>query len=233
MDNLHNEALTLKEELKLLWKGLTIGHLLLYFLGMVLIAAGVALMLRSSVGVSSWDTLHFSLQELTGISFGTAMLFTAVTATVLTIALQKNLKYLLMLIPIVMVALFTDLFNDRLFVSVTFDTLFANVAGFALGLSMLPLGGSMLIVSGLPAGVFDEFMLAIMKVFRSSNIPLVRAIMELTVVVLAIVLGFAAGIGFGKVSIGTLIFSLTIGWYLKTYLKLFERIGWYERKQTD
>ena len=83
-------------------------------------------------------------------------------------------------------------------------------------------------MSGLPAGVFDEFMLAVMRAFKTNKIVVVRAIIELTIVILAIILGYIGGIGFGLVSIGTLIFSIVVGWYIKNYLMLFAKIGWYD-----
>ena len=78
----------------------------------------------------------------------------------------------------------------------------------------------------------------LLKLKLRSLVP-TRVIMELTAVLTAIFLGYLAGFTYnndftyGKFGIGTLIFALTVGLYLKIYLKLFERIGLNENQQTN
>ncbi|MBU1020174.1 MAG: hypothetical protein KJ847_03095, partial [Firmicutes bacterium] len=136
----------------------------------------------------------------------------------------------LMVIPIVFVGLLIDFFNLIVLADFLPEALLFRIVVFAIGLYILPLGGSMLIVSTFPAGVFDEFMFSMMRLFKTTKILLVRVIMELSAVLLALFLCYLANAGLGKFSIGTLIFSLTVGYLVKTNLKLFERIGYYEFK---
>ncbi len=70
-------------------------------------------------------------------------------------------------------------------------------------------------------------MLTFMRLFKTNKIVKVRVIMEISAVALAVALGFIAGIQFGMVNIGTLIFSVTVGMFVKTYLKFFESVGLY------
>ena len=123
-----------------------------------------------------------------------------------------------------------DFFNEIVFVDFAVTTLLNRTALYIVGLFALPFGGALLIISTYPAGVFDELMLLIMKLAKSNKMTKIRVIMELTAVSLAIIFGLLAGIGFGMVNIGTLIFSLSVGVLIKLYLKLFERIGLYELK---
>ena len=55
--------------------------------------------------------------------------------------------------------------------------------------------------------------------------------MEISAVTLAITLSFIAGIQFGMFNVGTLIFSISVGIFVKTYLKFFESIGLYSIEQ--
>jgi uncharacterized membrane protein YczE len=119
------------------------------------------------------------------------------------------------------------------FASLVYDAAWEHLLGFAFGMTLLPLGGSLMISTRLPAGVYDEFMLAVLHVAKSSNIPLVRAIIEVTVVLIALLLGILAGIGAGKINIGTLVFSVLVGVFIRMYLTIMERLGLYETKQTD
>lgn len=221
----------LKNEIKL-------SRLLEYGAGMFFIAFGVTFMLKSNLGNSSWDTLHYSMEHLFNISFGTAMIIVAMIFTVIIIILNKSLKYLLMAIPIVIVGPLVDLTNNIFNSTVVPESLVLQIIYFLIGLLALPLGGAFLLISTYPAGVFDEFNLAVVRKLKLKSLVPTRVIMELSAVALAGVLGYLAGfelndLTFGKIGIGTIVFALLIGFCLKTYLKIFERIGLYENQQTN
>jgi uncharacterized membrane protein YczE len=209
----------------------SIKNISFYLLGMIIISFGVVMMLRSLLGVSSWDTLHYSLHKLTGITVGDATIYVALTFTVFVTVGNKDLKYIGMAIPIFVVGNLIDLFNLNLLLNYLPKNIFLRILTYIIGLFTLPLGGSLLIISSYPAGVFDEFMLTLMRVFKTEKLILIRIIMELSAVTLAIVLGFMAGIQFGMFNIGTLIFSVCVGMLIKFYLKLFASMGLYELKQ--
>ena len=201
-----------------------------YLFGSILIAFGVVMILRSNIGLSSWDTLHYSLHKLLNITIGTATIVVAFSVTLFIVITKKQIHYFFMAVPIILVGGLIDLFNEVIFVDFAVSTLFNRSALYLIGLLALPFGGALLIISTYPAGVFDELMLLIMKLANSNKMTKIRVIMELSAVTLAIIFGFMAGIGFGMVNIGTLIFSLSVGVLIKIYLKLFERIGLYELK---
>ena len=204
-----------------------------YIIGMGFIAFGVVMMIRSDLGNSSWDTLHWSLHKFTGITVGEATIYVALFFTFMVMSLNKHIKYVLMVIPIFSVGYLIDLFNLYLLVDFEVTTLAPQILAFIAGLLLLPMGGALLIISTYPAGVFDEFMYSIMRKLNTNNLILVRVIMELTAVITALIIGYFAGIGFGKVGVGTLIFSLSVGWLIKNIIKLYERIGLVETKQTN
>lgn len=215
-----------------------LSRIIKYVLGMCFIAMGVTFMLKSDIGNSSWDTLHYSLEHLLNISFGTAAIIVAMIFTVLVILLNKNLKYIAMAIPILIVGPLIDLTNIIFNSSVIPEELYIRIIYFILGTSILPLGGAFLLLSTYPAGVFDEFNLAVVRKLKLKSLVPTRVIMELSAVLLAAILGYFAGFEYnsftyGKIGIGTLIFAITVGNYLKTYLKIFERIGLNENQQTN
>jgi len=206
---------------------------LIYLLGIILISFSVVMMIKSSIGVSSWDTLHYSIHKLTGITVGSATIIVATVFAVLVIIGNKDIKYIGMAIPIVIVGFLIDVFNLHVFINFLPDTITLKILTYLLGLSLLPFGGALLILSSFPAGVFDEFMLTMMRLFKTNKLVLVRVIMEISAVALAVYLGFKADIGFGMVNIGTLIFSVTVGMFVRTYLRLFERVGLYKLEQNN
>lgn len=198
-----------------------------YALGALCIAFGVVFMLRSSLGTSTWDTLHYALSIALNIELGDATIVVAIMFTIAVVALNKQAKYLFMAIPVVVVGQLINFVNLILLKDFAVDNLIGQVLTYGLGIAILPLGGALLIISTFPAGVFDEFNLAVMKKLHSEKLVLIRVIMEITAVSIAFVIGQFAGIGFGTINVGTLIFALTVGIILKKYLKLFERLGLY------
>ncbi|PAT01851.1 hypothetical protein CI105_05030 [Candidatus Izimaplasma bacterium ZiA1] len=211
----------------------TFSNILIYFIGALLIALGVVILIRSNLGVSTWDTLHYGLSKLTGISLGSATIYVALSVTLFVIIVNKNLKYLFMVIPILLVGNLIDIFNLHFLLNNFEPSGIMRVVGYITGLIFLPAGGSMLIVSTLPAGVFDELMLTLLRIFKTNRLTLVRTIMELCAVAIALVLSLMAGEGFGMINIGTLIFSLSVGKIINLNLKLYERVGKYEFEQND
>jgi uncharacterized membrane protein YczE len=206
----------------------TTFNVIKYILGCTSIALGVVFMLKSEVGLSSWDTLHYSLHKLTGITMGTATIVVAAIFTVIVIIMNQNFKYIFMAIPIFIVGGLIDVFNLYVFSDLNPDIMVYSIFLFISGIILLPLGGSLLIASTYPAGVFDEFMLVVMKKFNTSKLFQVRVIIEVTAVLVAFILGLFAGIGLGMIGFGTIVFSVTIGIFVREFLKLFERIGIYE-----
>ena len=210
-------------------------NVMFYIAGMFSIAFGVVFMIRSDIGTSSWDSLHWSINQLFELRFGvmwfTVGLATIVVATtfmIIVIIMNKSIRYLIMSIPILSVGFMIDFIAKVLLPNFEPELLGFQLLTYLGGALLLPLGGSLLIISTFPAGIFDEFNLTLMRKFKSDNLVLIRVIMELLAVLTALILGSIAGIGFGNVKIGTLIFSLIVGKILKTYLIIFEKLGLYE-----
>jgi len=225
----------IKKSVNVMHKELRWSRVVKYFLGMVSISVGVVMMLRSDLGNSTWDALHFSLTILINITMGTATIIVASIFTALVIFLNRNFKFLIMAVPIISVGILIDLFNDVILVNFEATTMFARILSLSSGLLLLPLGGSLLLISTYPAGVFDEFNLVVMRKLKMKSLVPIRVIMELSAVTTAYIFGIMAGLSFedGKIGIGTLIFAFTVGIFLKLYLKLFERIGLSENQQTN
>ncbi len=189
------------------------------------------MMLKSGRGLSSWDTLHWSLHKLIGITIGWATIVVALSFTAFVTTVNRNWKYLLMTIPIFSVGLLIDFFNLDLLETYVPSNIYKEWGTYLIGLVLLPLGGSLLIISTYPAGVFDEFMLTVMRLLNSIKLLKIRVIIESVAVLVAILLSFIAGEGIGMLNIGTLIFTISVGFMLKTYLNFFEKFGLYDSKK--
>ena len=202
---------------------LSMKNTIIYFVGMISIAFGVVMMLRSDLGNSSWDCLHFALHKVLPITIGNATILVAAVTTVIVIMMNRSIKYIYMAIPIFFVGLFIDLFNLVLLKDFVVETTVTQLLAFTTGIILLPMGGALLIVSTYPAGVFDELMLAIGRKLHTDKIVLIRVIMELSAVLAAFLIGLFAQFGLGKIYYGTLVFAFTVGLFVRLFVKFFQR----------
>jgi uncharacterized membrane protein YczE len=198
-------------------------HTLYYLLGCIAIALGVTLVVRSEFGTSPYDTLHVAIYQTTPLSIGQATILVALLTTFLVMILQKHYKYLFMAIPIFIVGAFIDLFDLVVFKDFYPNALLLKGSLFIASLLLLPLGGALLILSTYPAGVFDELMIALMRLFKTNHMIKLRIIIDISFLLMALALTLSVNQNIGSLQIGTFIFILSIGPLLKQYLKLFRR----------
>lgn len=179
--------------------------------GLFLFGLSIALMIRAELGLGPWDAFHVGLSRLTGIRVGLIIIAIGfiVVLSALLIRVRPGPGTLANMI---MVGIFADLLLPIIPVaggtSLSWAFLFSGVAlcGLATG---------MYIGAGYGAGPRDSLMVGIAE--RSGwSIRTVRTLIEVSV----LGLGWAMG---GKIGIGTVVFTLTIGpsaqWGMKLFVK--------------
>lgn len=202
---------------------ISVKHTIYYLLGCIAIALGVALVVRSELGTSPYDTLHVAIYQTTPLTIGQATILVALTTTLIVMILQRHYKYLFMAIPIFIVGGFIDLFDVVIFGNFYPEAWMIKGILFILSLLLLPLGGALLILSTYPAGVFDELMIALMRLFKTKHMIKLRILIDISFLLMALVLTLSVNQNIGSLQVGTFIFILGIGPLLKQYLKLFRR----------
>lgn len=166
--------------------------------GLVMFGLGVALMVRSDLGLSPWDVLHQGVAKRTGLGIGTVTILTGFVVLLLWLPLRERLGIgtVLNVIVIGVVA------NVSLSMLEQPDQLWLRVAFLGLGIFVFGPGSGFYIGAGLGAGPRDGLMTGIAR--RGRPVRVVRTVIELT----ALAAGAALG---GTVGIGTVAFALTIG----------------------
>jgi len=81
-----------------------------------------------------------------------------------------------------------------------------------------------MIVTKYPAMVFDELTLSFMRLLRINSFFKARIIIELIAIILAIIFGFMASIGFGAVSYGSLFLAFMVGPMIELQLHMLKRL---------
>lgn len=167
-------------------------------LGLVMFGLGVALMVRSDLGLSPWDVLHQGVARRSGLGIGTVTILTGFVVLLLWLPLRERwgIGTVLNVIVIGVVA------NVALSMLEQPDELWLRVTYLAVGIFVFGPGSGFYIGAGLGAGPRDGLMTGIAR--RGRPVRVVRTVIELT----ALAVGAALG---GTVGIGTVAFALTIG----------------------
>lgn len=167
-------------------------------LGLVLCGLGIATMVAAELGLGPWDVLHQGLSKMTGIPIGTVGIAVGVLVLVGWLPLRERpgigtvLNVLLIGVVIDVTLLWLQ----------TPEPVWQRWAYMLAGPVLFGVGSGFYLGTGLGSGPRDGIMTGLAR--RGLPVGVVRAAIEVGVLVLGWVLG-------GTVGIGTVVFALTIG----------------------
>jgi uncharacterized membrane protein YczE len=179
------------------------------FAGLVLYGVGMALMVESRLGLTSWDVFHQGLSQVTGLSFGMVVILLGIPILLLWIPLRQRPGFgtvaNLVVIGFVVDAALAVIPGAPLWVR----------AGYLIsGILVIGMGTGLYIGARMGPGPRDGLMTGIVARFPRLSIRLVRTVLELTVLGLGWLLG-------GTVGLGTLAFALAIGPLAQLFIPMF------------
>jgi uncharacterized membrane protein YczE len=173
--------------------------------GIVVLSAGVTLVLRAQLGVSSYDVLHQGLSKVTGLSFGTVVVLLGLLILVAWIPIGQRFG-LGTILNTVTVGFIVDVFLGWVPAP---SALAWRWPMLLSGILVTALGTGLYIGAGLGPGPRDGLMTGLAA--KGHPLWLVRSGLEAS----ALVAGWALG---GDVGIGTVLFAVSIGplshWFL-------------------
>jgi len=194
-------------------------ELLFYLLGTLVIALGVVLVIKSNLGTGPWDTVFIVIaRRVSFLTIGQSAIIITGLLTALTSALRKDPWLLLMMVPILMIGNFIDLFDLVIFKDYAPEGA-ARIVPYLFGLMIVPLGGTMLVITRFPAGVFEEATLLIRDLLKLKNIFPARMLLETFPVIVSLSLSWIWFQDNGAVSFGTLGFIAFTGPFFQFYMK--------------
>lgn len=208
-------------------------NVLLYLSGILLLGFGVNIMKASTLGAGSWDTVTINVRsffnivlEQSWVSLGMISFTVSAILMIVVMVYRKESKFILMLIPIILVAIFIDMWNGYVFHDQFAEVLWAKILFYVAGTILLPLGLSLVVKSGYPAFVFDELMLMFVKIFKAKQITYVRLVIEFSGIVIGFIFGWIAVFptehNFGAVNFGSVLFAFTLSPIMTIYYKLLK-----------
>jgi len=172
-------------------------------LGLFLFALGVALNLRSGLGLGPWDVLHQGISRHTPLSFGQAS--QAVGALVIGVGLLLRIRPgVSTVLNMALIGFFVDrILGAWIIPFAAPDGLVVQLLVDALGVLLVGLGSGLYIRGGLGAGPRDGLMLGL-QALTGQRIAVTRAGLEIVVAAIGFLLG-------GTLGLGTLVFALGVG----------------------
>lgn len=212
----------------------SLKNILFYVLGVLTIGFGVHLMLLSELGAGAWDTpsangeVFFNL--ILGwnfVSLGLLSVIINTTILLMIIIYRKDLKYLITLIPILIMGSVLDLWDFLLFYNLEISNMIIQVLFYCLGALILPFGLVLVVKSKFPAFVFEEWTFMLQEITKMS-FQKVRIGIEFIGVFIGTIFALLTYFNtsdssitmFGQVGVGTIILALTIGPLIQMYMKV-------------
>ena len=164
-----------------------------------IVAAGVALLIRSELGAAPWDVLHVGLAHATGLTIGAAS--SAVAAAAVAVAWGAGIRPgFATLVNVLLLGACVD--AALAVVPVAGSPVIA--AGYlAAGVAALGAGTGLYLGAELGSGPRDSLMVALVA-RRGWSTLRARITLELAVLVAGVLLG-------GRAGIGTVLYALAIG----------------------
>lgn len=179
------------------------GHLprrlLQLLVGLTLYGVSLALLVRASLGVVSWDVLHVGLIQHVPVSLGQMIILVSFAVLLMWLPLRQKPG-----VGTIANALLVGLCADLTLALVpAIDGLGLQAGLLVTGITVNALATAMYIGSQLGPGPRDGLMTGLSRV-TGRSLRLIRTAMEVTVVALGWTLG-------GTVGVGTVLYALTIG----------------------
>ena len=178
--------------------------------GLVLFGAGIALKLRSDLGLSPWDAFHQGLARLLPLSVGTVTILVGALVLLAWIPLRQRVRVATVLNAVV-VGVIIDV---TLLVVGETDSVLMRWAYLLGSLGLIGVGSGLYIGSRLGPGPRDGVMMGLAA--RGISIRLSRFLIEGTVLVAGWLMGATVGIG-------TVVFAILVGPLVQFFLRLLDR----------
>jgi uncharacterized membrane protein YczE len=173
-----------------------------YFIGLLVMSFGIVLTIKADVGCAPWDVLHIGLYRKFGLTIGTWSIIVGIVVLALSSLLAKKRPKLGAFLNMLFVGIFIDMYMMIPYLQ-TPATMVGRFAMLLIGIVIAGYGMGLYISANVGAGPRDSLMLALMDL-TGWKVQYIRIAMEAFVLLAGWLLG-------GPVSIGTLIFCVTIG----------------------
>ena len=182
------------------------------FIGLMFYAVGIVFTINANMGLAPWDAFHMGLTYITHLSFGLISIIVGLLVLLITYQLNEGIG-IGTIANIVVIGVLIDLIFYLNLIPVVHNMV-AGTAMLIIGMELIALGSFFYIGSGFGTGPRDGLMVALTRTTKKP-IGLIRASIEISVLIAGYLLG-------AKIGIGTLIVGFGIGPIVQITFKLLK-----------
>jgi len=197
---------------------------LLFSVGITILSTGIALTVWAKVwGVSPWDSFHLGLMNYLNFNFGQIVQLVGAVAIVLG-AFLGVIPKIGTILNMFIVGWLANFFLGQFPANTLEEFSVVSFLVLVIGILCCGIGSGLYIAADVGIGPRDSIMIGLNRKF-GIRIARARTFMEITIVLLAFMLA-------GPIGIGTLLFSVTIGYVVEKTLNLYKAFS-LGKVQTD
>ena len=202
-------------------------RIIIYLVGMLLLAVGIVLNTRTGLGVAAVASFPFAINQITGLSLGNASMFMYLVLVVLQLVLVRkaDLKILLQIPFSVGFGVILDFVNNKL--SIRANTLVSGLALLLVAVLTIASGVFMMVKCDLILNPVDGAVKTMSDVFKVKfgrvKIIFDASFVALTIVTSLVFTGSIIGIGIGTV-IAVLLMGNTIQFMVHNFDDLMNKV---------
>lgn len=182
------------------------------FLGLFLYAVGIVMTINANIGLAPWDVFHKGLSETFGVTMGQASIGVGLAIVLIVFFLGERVG-IGTLFNMYFIGFFIDILMLNNIIPV-FESFLGGLILMIVGMLVIGTATVAYIGAGLGSGPRDGLMIALTKK-TGKPVSFIRNIIEIT----ALAVGFLLG---GTLGIGTVIMSLTIGYFVQFAFRVFK-----------
>ncbi|WP_082234764.1 YczE/YyaS/YitT family protein [Halobacillus massiliensis] len=180
---------------------------LIFTFGLILSSLGIALVIRSGLGVGPGDSVAVGISMHTPLTVGTILIIAFILLLLLNARLEHKRPQYESLIPIILRGVTVDFFLYNMLGNAQYDAWYAQWGIFSLGLITMAVGIALYLRTPFPRIPLDHFMMIMNKRSKQSKSS-VRIFTESFLALIGYLLGAPVGIG-------TLIVALGLGPFIQ------------------
>lgn len=184
-------------------------NILIFIMGLKFMAMGIALYLKTNIGVGSWDALFYNLYEFYGFTVGTWVFIASIIIILVSQLIYFNPKHFIAIFTGLIQGWLIDLWFEHIYVF-ELSNLSLRFLCFFVSLFLLGNGISLVILSKLPPTTGEVFMLSLQNRFKLNQLA-GKTVSEFIAFIVAVLISIINSKPFNNIGIGTILSLLLIG----------------------
>ena len=190
--------------------------IILYFIGVFFMPAGIVLTINSNAGAGGYDALNFAIGDILKIKTSYAIYITAVISILIAALIRKSIPRITTFISSFLIGVFTDFWKSAL-INIQAVQYIESVIILAAGMLIIAVAAAAYMLSSFPTNPTDDLVVALKE--RGLSIKTAKISFDFVCAVLAFCIG-------GNISWGTIVITFGTGPLVDMFYQIInKRIG--------